>query len=83
MTKVYKITYYDEYEHPDDIEVVKEGCLSDYANMCWQEGRISQETIDEYLKKHETKPNNDKDAIELLESDGYYVSKITMYEKEV
>ncbi|MBQ0113323.1 MAG: hypothetical protein KBT03_09360 [Bacteroidales bacterium] len=80
MTKVYKITYYDEFEHPDDIDIVKEGCLSYYANVCWQEGRISDDTIEDYLKKHETKPNNDKDASELLELDGYYVSLVEVYE---
>ena len=79
--KVYKVFYADEYEHPDDIEIVSEKGIVNYANEQWREGRISQETIEIYLDKHAGKPETETDAVELLELDGYYLEKVSVYER--
>lgn len=78
--KVYKIFYQDEYEHPNDIEIVKESAIVDYVNMLWKEGRIFDESIEIFLEKHPKKPQTESEAVELLELDGYFVDKVEVYE---
>ena len=80
MTKCFKVWYEQEFEHPDDIDIVSEQGIVNYANECWVDGRIAEQTLKVYLEKHDTKPTTKEDAIELLELDGYRVDEYDIYE---
>lgn len=75
--RAYKVFYAEEYEHPDDIEVVKEGALIKYA-MC--EGRIYEGTMEQFLKEHPNGIQTEQDAVDVLLEDGYYVERVKVYE---
>ena len=73
--KVYKILYIDEceskYETFNHTEIVREKGLPEFVNMLWQEGRLSEDSIEEFLKKYGHNVQNKEQALELLEKDGY------------
>lgn len=73
--KIYKITYIDECETRFDVfyhtEVVRETSLVKYVNMLWQEGRITEEAISDFVKKYGHNIQTKEQALELLKNDGY------------
>lgn len=71
--EVYRIFYPDEYEHPDDIDLVLRQSIVKYVNSLIQSGRISEESLELFNEKHLYGVQTEADAIELLEVDGYNV----------
>lgn len=75
--KIYKIAYIDEYKRPweafDGIEIVKAKELADYVETMNANGRICEENYNEFLEKHPKGVVTEKDAVELLEMDGYTI----------
>ena len=75
--KIYKIAYLDEYRRTwevfDGIEIVKAKELADYVETMNANGRICEENYNEFLEKHPKGVVTEKDAIELLEKDGYAI----------
>lgn len=80
--KIYKIAYLDEYKRVwevfEGIEIVKAKELVDYVETMNANGRIYEENYNEFLEKHPKGIVTEKDAIELLEMDGYSIDSQTI-----
>ena len=74
MIAVYKIIYLDECDRPRDvfehIELVEASHLVPYVKKMVDDGRICEESLDEYYRKYSCIQTN-SNAEELLELDGY------------
>lgn len=81
--EVYRIFYPDEYEHPDDIDLIARGSIIEYVNGLIPCGRISQETLEVFNEKHQHGIQTSEDAVELLEADGYNVCLTKVWTKGV
>lgn len=79
--EVYRIFYPDEYEHPDDIDLVSSQSMVEYVNGLIPCGRISQETLELFHEKHQHGIQTSEDAVELLEADGYNVRLTKVFTK--
>lgn len=75
--KIYKVAYFADVNSFRDTvyytDVVARRNIIIYANRLWVEGCISEDTINSFLKKYGHKPQTSKQALELLQDDGYYV----------
>lgn len=71
--EVYRVFYPDEFEHPDDIDLISTGSLVDYVNGLIPCGRISEEALEIFNEKHQYGVQTEADAVELLETDGFNV----------
>lgn len=78
--KVYKIVYMEEFKHPDDIELVKEGCMLKYVKEMIKDERISEDILKWWIEQRKHLPETETEAIDLLENDGFYIDLITVYE---
>lgn len=76
--EVYRIYYPDEYEHPNDIDLVSSQSIVEYVNDLIPSGGISDETLDLFYEKHQHGIQTSEDAVELLEADGYNVCLTTV-----
>lgn len=74
MISIYKIIYLDECERPRDvfehIELVEAENLVPYVKGMIRDGRICEESLDEYYKTHSCIQTNEN-AEEILRLDGY------------
>ena len=79
MIAVYKIIYLDECDRPRDvfehIELVEASHLVPYVKGMIRDGRICEESLDEYYRKYSCIQTNGN-AEELLELDGYTVKEL-------
>ena len=71
--EVYRVFYPDEFEHPDEIDLIAKGSLVDYVNGLIPCGRISEEALEIFNEKHQYGVQTEADAVELLATDGYNV----------
>lgn len=75
--KIYKVAYFADVNSFRDTvyytDVVARRNIIIYANRLWVEGCISEDTIRSFLEKYGHKPKTSKQALELLQDDGYYV----------
>jgi hypothetical protein len=79
--EVYRIYYPDEYEHPNDIDLVSSQSIVDYVNDLIPSGDISDETLELFHEKHQHGIQTEEDAVELLEADGYNVCLTKVFTK--
>jgi len=78
--KVYVIAYIDNLSNmPDDIELVKDTALAHYVQQMIIDDRITDDSVRIFYKDHADGVKTESDAVELLELDGYYVNKRTIY----
>ena len=77
---VYKVWYEQEFEHPDDIELVNVGSLVPFVKNMIIDDRITDDTLDAFYKDFGGMPDIEPDAIQLLEMNGYRVEKVKVYE---
>lgn len=68
--EVYRVFYPDEFEHPDEIDLIARGSLVDYVNGLIPCGRISEEVLEIFNEKHQYGVQTEADAVELLATDG-------------
>ena len=78
--KAYKIFDTDNYGHPEDIEIVKEGCMLKYLREMIKIQCMPECNIEMWKESHKYLPQSEKEAIDFFEESGYYVEKVTVYE---
>lgn len=79
--EVYRIYYPDEYEHPNDIDLVSSQSIVEYVNDLIPSGEISDESLELFNEKHPHGVQTREDAVELLEADGYNVCLTKVWTK--
>lgn len=80
MTKCYKLFYAEEYEHPDDIEIIAEGSLKKYVDQMIKDERINPENIEWWTSHGNKMPETEREYMDFLENDGWYIEKVEVYE---
>ena len=78
--KVYKVFYKYEDNDPTVIKIIKEGKLEKYVNELIVDGIIEDGDIEIWKEHHFKGIMTETDAIELLETAGFYVEKTELYE---
>ena len=78
--KVFKVFYRTEYDSPKVIRIVKEDSIMKYVQELIEDGVIMDEDIEVWKEHHFKGIMTETDAIELLETAGFYVEKTELYE---
>lgn len=78
--KVFKVFYRTEYDSPKVIRIVKEDSIMKYVQELIEDGVIMDEDIEIWKEHHFKGIMTENDAIELLETAGFYVEKTDLYE---
>ena len=83
MKYVYFVWYRYEFEGIDDIEVVAEGKLAEHVKKMIEDERIYDESVDEFRQTTgKDFPENDSEAVKLLEIDTWDVKKEYVFGSE-
>lgn len=78
--KVYKVFYKYEDNDPTVIKIIKEGGIRKYVNELIVDGIIEDGDIEIWEEKHHNGIQTETDAVELLETAGFYVEKTDLHE---
>ena len=79
--EVFRVFYPDEFEQPDEVDLIERGSLVDYVNGLIPSGIISDEALEIFNEKHQYGVQTEADAVELLETDGFNVRLTKVWKK--